>query len=213
MKKNFIYGIAGFLLLFLVSFVNAQSGRRFVPPVKHAVDVAASKVLWIGKKPAGEHNGFVRLREGELLISKKEIIGGTFILDLNTIVNLDLKDEEWRNKLVGHLKSPDFFDVAVYPTAQFVITRVTRLSSSQKTVGSKATHKIEGDLTIKGITRKISFRAVILALNGRFTATTDPFIINRTLWGVNYQSRSIFAELKDQFIDDDIILSVELSSK
>jgi polyisoprenoid-binding protein YceI len=109
------------------------------------------------------------------------------------------------------LKSADFFDVAKYPSAKFVITKVSRVAGTN--AGAlKATHRIEGNLTMKGITKKVSFDASINLLNGKLVASTPSFTIDRTLWGVNYQSKSIFSELKDQFIYDDMTLSIELVS-
>jgi polyisoprenoid-binding protein YceI len=71
---------------------------------------------------------------------------------------------------------------------------------------------VDGDLTMKGITKKVSFDASINLLNGKFTASTPEFMINRTEWNVNFQSKSVIAGLKDQFIYDDITLSIELVS-
>jgi hypothetical protein len=65
---------------------------------------------------------------------------------------------------------------------------------------------------MKGITKSITFDASVNVTGGKMTATTESFVINRTLWNVNYQSKSVFAELKDQFINDDITLSVKLAS-
>jgi polyisoprenoid-binding protein YceI len=178
---------------------------------KLAINTTDSKVSWLGKKPTGEHNGYVKLTGGEVIVDKNELTGGSFTIDFNSIVNLDLKDEGMNNRLVGHLKSADFFDVAKYPTARFAITKVTKVSGPAAGA-SKATHRIEGDLTMKGITKKISFDASINLLNGKLVASTPTFTIDRTQWSVNYQSKSIFAELKDQFIYDDMTLSVELVS-
>lgn len=175
---------------------------------KLPVNTADSKVTWIGKHPTREHTGYVKLSSGELVLDKNEITGGSFVIDLNSIVCLDLKDEGMNGKLVGHLKSADFFDVQKYPTAKFVISKVTKLSGA-----AKATHKIEGNLTMKNITKKVEFEASINLLNGKLSANSAPFTINRTLWGVNYNSKSIFAELKDDFIYDDMTLSIDLVSK
>lgn len=49
----------------------------------------------------------------------------------------------------GHLKSPDFFDVAKYPTMNFKST------SFKKTTGNN--YKLDGNLTIKGVTKKVTF--------------------------------------------------------
>jgi polyisoprenoid-binding protein YceI len=207
-KKSLFFGIAALLFFFSVSS-SVLWAQKPSTTNRLAVNTADSKVNWTGKKPTGEHTGYVKLSGGEILLENKEIKGGSFTIDLNTIINTDVTDKDMNGKLVGHLKSPDFFDVAKYPAAKFVITRVSKAAGTA--AGAlKATHTIEGDLTIKGITRKIRFDASINELNGKVTATTAPFTIDRTLWGVNYQSKSVFAELKDQFIYDDMTLSIDL---
>jgi polyisoprenoid-binding protein YceI len=170
-----------------------------------------SKIIWIGKKPTGEHTGYVKLLDGELKVNKNEVTGGSFIIDMNSITDVDLKDEGSNKKLVTHLKSSDFFDVEKFPTSKFVITNV-EIQKNTSSGPLKTTHRVEGDLTIKGITKKVSFDASINLLNGKFAASTPEFTINRTEWNVNYQSKSVMAGLKDQFIYDDITLSIELVS-
>jgi polyisoprenoid-binding protein YceI len=210
-RKQISIWTASFLLISSVSF-GALQAKEQVSPTKLVINSTDSKVNWIGKKPGGEHAGFVKLSQGEILIENNEIKGGSFVIDLNTITNTDLKDEGMNARLVGHLKSADFFDVAKYATAKFVITKIAKAPGTAAG-DAKATHNIEGDLTIKGITKKIRFDASINVLNGKVTASTMPFTIDRTLWGVNYQSKSVFAELKDQFIYDDITLSIDLVTK
>jgi polyisoprenoid-binding protein YceI len=139
---------------------------------------------------------------------------GSFILDMNSITNSDLQDADMKSKLVGHLKSPDFFDVAKFPTATFVVTRVARLKAAQNATGEiKATHLVEGNLTMKGITQQVKLNATISIMNGKLTAASLPFKVDRTKWGVNYQSKSIFSELKDKFIYDEITLKIDLLAK
>jgi polyisoprenoid-binding protein YceI len=212
MNKNTISFLMFLALVLTPAFLLAQSSNKHASTGKIAVNVAESKVNWIGKKPTGEHHGYVKLSSGELILNKNEITGGSFTIDLNSITNLDLQDKDMNGRLVGHLKSADFFDVARYATGSFVITKVSKVSGSYS-AANKATHQIEGNLTLKGITKKISFDAAISVLKGKVTASAAPFTINRTDWGVNYQSKSIFAELKDQFIYDDMTLSIDLVSK
>ncbi|MBN1791004.1 MAG: YceI family protein [Bacteroidales bacterium] len=205
-KKSIIFVIAS-----LIAYSGLSLQAQTASFKKLAINTTDSRVNWLGKKPTGEHTGYVKLTGGEVIIDKNEIIGGSFTIDFNSIVNLDLKDEGMNNRLVGHLKSADFFDVAKYPTGRFSITKVTKVSGPAAGA-AKATHRIEGDLTMKGITKKISFDASINLLNGKLVATTPSFTIDRTQWGVNYQSKSIFAELKDQFIYDDMTLAIDLYS-
>lgn len=210
-KKTISSFIASVILLSSVA-IYAQEASKSKAGNKLAVNIADSKVNWIGKKPTGEHTGFVKLASGDILAENNEIKGGSFVIDLKSIVDVDLKDEGMNQKLVGHLKSADFFDVEKYPTARFVITKVTKIQGAAAGA-AKSTHKIEGDLTMKNITKKVSFDASINTLNGKLTASSAPFTIDRTQWGVNYQSKSIFAELKDQFIYDDITLNIDLVTK
>ncbi len=213
MNFKLLIRIAAFVLLILAGPSNARNLGKSEYEKKVTADLSESKVNWTGKKPAGEHHGYVKLSGGEILLDKNEITGGSFTIDLNTIANTDQVDESFRGKLIGHLKSQDFFDVAKHPTAKFVITRIERIPNHQSgTESRKATHRIEGNLTMKGITKKISFDASINLLNGKLTASSVPFAIDRTQWGVNYQSKRIFPSLKDEFIYDDIILKIDLVS-
>ncbi len=206
MKKQVFSILITGILLFSTSWLQAQGSLKRIK-----VDTDESKVTWMGKKPTGEHKGYVKLSEGELIFDETEVKGGSFVIDMSTITDTDLQDEDSRKKLVSHLKSSDFFDIQKFPTAKFVITSVNK----QKGTGTalKTTHRVDGDLTIKGVTKKVSFDASINLLSGKFTATTPPFTINRTEWGVNYQSKSIFSGLVDQFIYDDITLTIDLISE
>ena len=198
-------------LLMPGSMVTAQKSDRPSSPKKLSVNVDDTKVNWTGKKPGQEHTGYVKLRSGEFTLTNNEITGGSFIIDLRSITDVDISDEGMNKKLVSDLKSQHFFDVARYPTAKFVITRITRLPVNVNE-NPKATHQIEGDLSMKGITKKISFEASINMLKGKLTVNTPPFSLDRTQWGINYQSKSVVADLKDRFIQDDIILSIDLTT-
>lgn len=203
-----------FLLLFpammLSSETNGQSGSE-----RKNAELGKSKILWSGSKPGGKHEGAVSLAAGHLLIgSDKKVSGGEFVIDLNTIVNHDLTNESMNNKLVNHLKSEDFFYIKKFPTAKFVITDIQELKNQQPDKdGFKASHLVKGNLTIKNITKPIGFKAAISSKEGKISVRTEKFLLDRTEWGVNYQSKKIFSELKDAFIYDEMELSVILESK
>ena len=172
MNKQKIKILAGSaIIIFSLSLSSLQAQKTTGKYL--AVNTNESKVNWTGARPAYEHTGYVKLSEGEIVVQKNEVVGGSFIIDLNTITNVDLKDENMNSKLVGHLKSPDFFDVAKYPVARFDMTKVSRISGAKE--GAKATHRIEGNLTMKGITKKVEFNASINMLNGKVVATTEKF--------------------------------------
>jgi polyisoprenoid-binding protein YceI len=172
-----------------------------------AVDQSASGVEWIGTKPTGQHNGTVNISNGELMLKDGEVVGGKFTIDLNSIVVLDLTDQEMNAKLLGHLKSADFFEVETYPTAVFEITSVSALSGNPE-----ASHNITGNLTMKDVTKSVTFPAMINVSDDSVTAVTPAFIIDRTEWNVQYGSRKLFDNLKDNFIHDEMSLKINLKA-
>ena len=92
------------------------------------VDATSSVLTWIGTKPTGAHNGTVALKSGGLLVENNKLIQGVFVIDMSTITNVDMAGADGAGKIEGHLKSADFFDIAAYPTAKFVITSVSRIN-------------------------------------------------------------------------------------
>jgi len=156
-----------------------------------AVDQSASGVEWIGTKPTGQHNGTVNISNGELMLKDGEVVGGKFTIDLNSIVVLDLTDQEMNAKLLGHLKSADFFEVETYPTAVFEITSVSALSGNPE-----ASHNITGNLTMKDVTKSVTFPAMINVSDDSVTAVTPAFIIDRTEWNVQYGSENSLITLR-----------------
>jgi polyisoprenoid-binding protein YceI len=78
-----------------------------------------SSVEWVGKKIGGQHNGVIKIKSGSLTIKDNKIESGNFTMDMNSITCSDLEDEAYNNKLVGHLKSDDFFGINDYPESSF----------------------------------------------------------------------------------------------
>ncbi|RCS27817.1 YceI family protein [Polaribacter sp. WD7] len=169
------------------------------------VDVAASTLYWKGTKPTGAHNGTVAIKDGDLLIEEGSIKGGEFVIDMTSIKVLDIPaDNEGNGKLVGHLSSPDFFDVASYPTSTFVITNV---ESKEGKV------HVTGNLTLKDVTKSITIPATVSTENGVTTFTSEKFMVDRADFNIKYGSKSFFDNLKDKFIDDNMELSFVVKTK
>jgi hypothetical protein len=185
---------------------------------KDAIELKAnlelSKIEWLGTKPSGTHFGTLGIQEGSLFVKNGELLGGKFTLDMNAIEVLDIQSGEMNQKLVGHLKSSDFFSVDSFPTAKFKFSTIIPIEKSEAlTQGVNPTHLIEGNLTLRGVTRKVSFPAYINVANGMVEAKTPQFILNRTEWNVNYGSKSIFANLLDNFIHDEMGVTISLTAK
>ena len=168
------------------------------------VNTSVSVLTWKGTKPGGAHDGTVALSKGGLLVNKGILVGGEFIIDMNTITNVDMKGSDGAGKLEGHLKAPDFFDVATYPTSKFVITSVKL---------NEGVYNVTGNLRIKDITKSITIPAKISSENGITTFKSESFNINRADFNIKYGSKSFFDNLKDKFIDDLIEMSFTVKTK
>ncbi|WP_165731896.1 YceI family protein [Polaribacter sp. 20A6] len=169
------------------------------------VDTSVSVLNWAGSKPGGAHNGTVALKSGGLLVEEGKLTNGEFVIDMTKIVNLDIPaDKEGNAKLVGHLTSADFFDVATYPTSSFVITSVNEVE------GKLA---VTGNLQIKDVTKSITIPATISTENGVTVFTSETFNVDRADFNVKYGSKSFFDDLQDKFIDDIMTFSFVVKTK
>lgn len=169
-----------------------------------------SKVDWRGVKPTGEHVGTVEVSDGQVKVSDGAVTSGSITIDLNSIVNHDLEGD-MNARLVGHLKSEDFFYTEQYPTAQFDIVSIKEFSGSAAEGDVQPTHEVTGNLTMRGETKSITFPAVIHVSENEVHVGTSEFAIDRTLWGVNFKSKKVFAGLADDFINDMINLKFDVT--
>lgn len=180
----------------------------------YVVDVTNSVVNWEGFKPAYSHVGTINLKEGSLQVEGDKLVGGSFIIDMASIKDLDLEDEGKRAYLEGHLKGlndeqkDDFFNVTTYPEGKFEITKVTGLSGDEN-----ANSIISGNLTLKDITKEISFKANVSIGDDGVRASTPKFNIKRTDWNIKHLSGNFFELAADKVVSDDIALEITLMAK
>jgi polyisoprenoid-binding protein YceI len=174
------------------------------------IDTSASTMNWLGKKVTGQHNGTIKIAGGEVgLDNGGSVVGGSFEMDMKTITDVDLTDSEWNNKLITHLKSEDFFSAEKFPKSKFEIINVEPLSDPAK---PNFNNTVFGNLTIKGITKSISFPASIKMENGALTSYAD-FEIDRTQWDIKYGSGKFFENLGDKMINDNFNISFKITAK
>ncbi|MFL3662138.1 MAG: YceI family protein [Polaribacter sp.] len=167
------------------------------------VDVDSSVITWKGAKPTGAHDGTILLKGGSLNLEEGKLTGGSFVIEMATMKNLDL-DAESGAKLVGHLSAPDFFDVATYATAKFVITNVEETGNNLS---------VTGNLTVKDITKSITIPATLVTEGNVTTFKSEKFNVDRTDFNIKYASKKFFDNLKDKFINDMIEFSFSVSTK
>ena len=150
--------------------------------------VKSSSVSWTASKVTGTHSGIITLEESHLEMDGDRIVGGRIEVNMSTIVVTDLEGESKAN-LEGHLKSNDFFDVGVYPTASLEITGATS--------NDDGSQQVSGNITIKGETQPITFT---MSIKGNYVTTS--LNIDRTKFGIRYGSGSFFDNLGDKAIND-----------
>ncbi|MBT8297012.1 MAG: YceI family protein [Maribacter sp.] len=163
---------------------------------KKEVKTEESTVTWKAYKVTGSHTGTVNLTEGSLLFNEGKLAGGDFTVDMSTLVSTDLEGE-YKGKLEGHLKSDDFFGVAKHQYAKLTFTSIES--------SGKNSYEVKGDLTIKGITKSVSFDVSVYG--SKATATMK---IDRAQYDVRYGSGSFFDNLGDKTIYDEFDLVVDL---
>jgi len=193
MKKTIILVAA--IALISMSFV----GVKEIIVNKSQAKVTSSAIKWKGYKPTGSHAGTINLLSGDLKMDGKNLKGGSFVADMSSI-----KDEDGSAKLEGHLKSEDFFEVETYTTSKFEITKSEMVNGK---------NQITGDLTIKDITKQITFSASVTVSDNSVTLTSETIKINRADFNVKYKSKSFFNDLKDKFVNDEFDLQVTIVSE
>ena len=179
--------------------------------VSYEIDTTASTIEWRGTKPTGEHIGTIDIAEGTIMATEEEITSGQVTIDMQSIKVMDEDlDEKDRTSLENHLKGTvegketDFFNVNKYPTASFEITGVSE-ENGQK--------MLQGNLTIKDSTKNIEFPVNTNLGGDEISIESETFVIDRTDWGVNYGSKSVFDNLGDNFISDDMELTINVTAR
>jgi polyisoprenoid-binding protein YceI len=183
------------------------------------VDPAASEVKWIGTKVSGYHVGSISIKDGKVKVRDGQVTGGKITLDMKSLAVTGPKgsNEGANNKLLGHLKTADFFDVEKYPEASFEITEVQPFSGTvndaddprqeeiSKYKVSDPTHTVSGNLTMKNITKNITFPARI-TISGDQAAAQAKFNIDRKLWDLTYAGKP------DDLIRDEVHIGISLKA-
>ena len=170
---------------------------------KYTAIPSKSMVIWKANKIVGGHEGTINLSGGTAKFTNNKLVGGTFTFDIKTLKCTDIPAEQEENgKLVGHLMGEDFFNAEVFGTAKFEITNVEETN-------------VSGNLTLKGITKNVTFPAEVSMKDDTVMITSDMFTIDRTEFDINYNSGRIMdaAKLGDYLIKDDVELKINVTAK
>jgi polyisoprenoid-binding protein YceI len=189
--------------LLLIAAFMITGGFAFCQDAHFQINKSKSKIYWKATYLIrGGHEGFLELASGSILTADNILKKGDFIVDMNSMKTTDLKGKS-ADDLIDHLKSDDFFSVAKFPQAYFNIVNVIVGKSQDVTT-------IVGSLRIKDVGKTITFPAIII-VKGNIASAKATFTINRTRWDITYQSQSIFNDLKDGVISDEITITLDLT--
>jgi len=182
----------------------AAEGTQFI------VDTTTSRVRFTGNGVGKNHPGIFRLSSGNVAVSNNQVTGGSFVINIKSM-ELEEKGGMFDNKLRPHLMSGDFFDADKFATAKFDITAVKpyEKNSADTSIIDGSNFTISGNLTLKDVTKNVSFPPRI-ALDGITLKAKANFDIDRTQWQMNYGNDKT---LKDKFISEKVNIELDLQAK
>jgi polyisoprenoid-binding protein YceI len=170
------------------------------------VDTLNSKIEWKGykifKSENTGHFGTLKFESGDVTVKDGKLESGKFVADMNSLTSEDLKsDAAQLEKLNGHLKSGEFFEVEKFPTASYEITKVT------PSAGGDYNTLLDGNLTVKGISKPVQFKANVSVKEGEVSIATEPKDIQREEFGVKFK-----APAENGVIKDEITLQISIKA-
>ncbi|WP_109097890.1 YceI family protein [Aquimarina sp. AU58] len=182
MKKIIIVVV----IFFLIPTAYAQQELR--------IDTGKSIINWQGSDllNLNTHNGTVKFKNGVIRRKGILITGGEFEIDMNSIINIG---DQYNEMLITHLKSEDFFNVKKHPIVKLEIINTRYINATNLDVIAY--------LTINDIRHIIQYQSTIENINNQVLMKSK-FVIDRTLWKINYKSKKFLINLKDDIISNTI---------
>lgn len=183
--------------------VAAASGETF------QIDTADSRIRFTGHGVGKNHPGIFRLSSGSVAVAGNQVTGGNFVINIKSM-DLEQKGGMFDEKLRPHLMSGDFFDADKFGTARFEITKLEpyQANSSDTSIVEGANFNVSGNLTLKDVTKNVTFPAKI-DLDGNTLKAKGNFDIDRRQWNMNYGNDKT---LGDKFISEKVNIELDLEA-
>lgn len=165
----------------------------------------ASSIDWRASHLGGvqKRYGKVYVKSAEILVNNDQIANASIEFDMTSFTVDNFEDEESKNKLTGHLQSDDFFKVDTFPTSKFELTNIDRTEGDFNAV-------VTGNLTILDVSKSIRFNANILESADKISIKSEDFVVNRTDWGLVYNTEGTEGVPVDYLISDDMGFTVDV---
>ena len=151
-----------------------------------------SEIKFVGSKVTGSHNGGFKTFTGHFTIADDAPAGNDHkvVIDMSSTWS----DDE---KLTGHLKSADFFNVEKHPESTFDVTSIKKEGDG---------YQISGNFTLHGVTKNITVPASV-SKDGETIRINSKFDINRKDFGIVYPGKP------DDLIRDEVVIELDLTAK
>lgn len=160
----------------LVAGLIATAAPAAAQPRPYAVDKAHSEINFVASARLLDAHGYFNAWQADVQLDSAALDRSAVALTIDA-ASLTTRND----RRDTHLKSPDFFDVAKYPTITFTSKSVARTSPT--------TGVITGDLTMHGVTRSLQVPVTVRFFEGGRGRFAGAFSINRNDYGVSGQSR------------------------
>ncbi|RYY22252.1 MAG: YceI family protein [Chitinophagaceae bacterium] len=200
MKKLLVSAVASAILL-----VSCKKDKD--ENLSYLVNENTSVALWKGSTAASANTGSFQVKGTELSTRDNKIHKGRFVIPIVSIKNFNLPDAV-KNDLLDHLKSADFFNMALHPNASFNLTRAAAYIGNGSDAIAGANQYITGDFTMIGKTLPISFPAKVEFVNDSLKLEAT-FKLDRTKWGMNYASDP---DLGEHYINKDVEIHLKVAA-
>jgi polyisoprenoid-binding protein YceI len=172
----------------------------------YAMVAEGSHVDWRASHLGGVQPRFgkIMLQGAEVMTTDNMLTNATVVMDMNNFTVENFEDQESIDKLTGHLKSDDFFKIATYPTATFELATIASQEGDYNSM-------VTGNLTILDVTKSISFNANVMVSEGSVSVKSEDFIVNRTDWGLTYNTEGTEGVPADYLISNDIGFTIDVT--
>ena len=147
--------------------------------------------------------GKVYVKSAEILVNDNKITNAMIEMDMATFTVESFEDEDSKNKLTGHLQSDDFFQISAYPVSLFELTNIKASEGDFNSI-------ITGNLTILDVTKSITFNANIAVSADKVSIKSEDFVVNRTDWGLVYNTEGTEGVPVDYLISNDIGFTIDV---
>ena len=206
MKNKFLLIII-LNILFCVLFSNDTKNIDYINDGKYIISIENSEVEWIGKKLSSQHSGLIDIDWGYVIIQNNKISSADIVIDMQSIIVTDIEPDKGGLSLANHLKDPDFFNVDLYPTANFFIKDYEPQDLNKKDKNNIC--YLKGDLKILDIIRPYTIQ-IKLYPEKEYIRVIGKIEIDRTDFNITYGSDSYFDIAADRAISNIFDLNFKL---